>query len=226
VSAAELRQLGCKAKLLGEVGFTAAELIKGGFHPREVEAVQTSADGVTSVSALRAKGYSAAELRMIGFQVAEMRSGGYTCRQVREGGFTQEELLEGGFRQRSVDATDGRPVSTLRVEGRYYAKDLAAIGFTTQEMFEGGYSTKELTEIGVGVAELKAAGASAGALREAGVAGRDLKAAGYTLRQLREGGFAWKELVIFLRSTHAELVEAGFAGLDPKDMIFKQYRPE
>ena len=226
VSVAELRQLGCKAKLLGEVGFTAAELIKGGFNPREVEAVQTSADGVASVSALRAKGYSAAELRMIGFQVADMRSGGYTCRQVREGGFTQEELLEGGFRQRSVDATDGRPVSTLRVEGRYYAKDLAAIGFATQEMFEGGYSTKELTEIGVGVAELKAAGASAGALREAGVAGRDLKAAGYTLRQLREGGFAWKELVIFLRSTHAELVEAGFAGLDPKDMIFKQYRPE
>lgn len=34
------------------------------------------------------------------------------------------------------------------------------------------------------------------------------------------------QLVIFLRSTHAELVEAGYEGLDPKDMIFKEYRPE
>ena len=47
-----------------------------------------------------------------------------------------------------------------------------------------------------------------------------------TLRQLREGGFPWKELVIFLRATHAQLVDAGYEGLDAKDMLFKQYRPE
>ena len=29
-----------------------------------------------------------------------------------------------------------------------------------------------------------------------------------------------------LRATHAELESAGFEGIDPKDMIFKQYRPE
>ena len=49
---------------------------------------------------------------------------------------------------------------------------------------------------------------------------------GFTLRQLREGGCPWNELVIFLRCTHAELVDAGFEGIDPKDMLFKQYRPE
>ena len=50
--------------------------------------------------------------------------------------------------------------------------------------------------------------------------------AGFTLRELREGGLPWKELVIFLRATHAELAAAGFEGVDPKDMVFKQYRPE
>ena len=64
-------------------------------------------------------------------------------------------------------------------------------------------------------------------LRGGGLTAKQLfHEAGFSLSELREGGFPWKELVIFLRATHAELTAAGFEGLDAKDMIFKQYRPE
>ena len=44
----------------------------------------------------------------------------------------------------------------------------------------------------------------------------------------REGGVTWKECTISLRATYEELLEAGYAGegLDPKNMLFKQYRPD
>ena len=81
----------------------------------------------------------------------------------------------------------------------YTAEELrASIGYTAAEMKGGGFSCKVLHPAGM--------------------------PAGYTLR---EGGFAWKELVIFLKATHTdELTDAGFEGLDAKDMLFKQYRPD
>ena len=55
---------------------------------------------------------------------------------------------------------------------------------------------------------------------------KQVRAAGCSLREIREGGFPWKECVIFLKATHAELADAGYEGLDAKDLLFKQYRPE
>ena len=222
VGVAELRAIGCKVKVLASaaIGFTQAELQHGGFDSRALAAV-----GGASAESLRASGYDADEMRRIGWSASELRAGGYTCKQLKEGGFAAAELVAGGFKRRSVEAVDGRPAMALRSKG-YPAKELRALGFSAQEMVDGAYPAKELKEIGFSCDELKAAGSPAAALREAGYASKQLKAAGFTLRELREGGFPWKDLVIFLRSTHAELVDAGFEGLDPKDRIFREYRPE
>ena len=81
-------------------------------------------------------------------------------------------------------------------------------------------------ELSYSYAELKVAGYSVTALREAGCPTKQLHAAGFSLREMREGGSPWKELVIFLRTTHAQLVAAGYEGIDPKDKIFREYLPE
>ena len=51
----------------------------------------------------------------------------------------------------------------------------------------------------------------------AGFTSKQLRAARYTLRDMQEGGFFWKDLVIFLKATHAELTKAGYRDLDPLD---------
>ena len=165
-----------------------------------------------------------------------MRGSGFTCKDIKEGGYSDEDLLQAGFKPRSVEAVDGREngadgytegvwVQTLR-EKSYACKELRGIGFGAAALVEGGYPPKELRDVGFSIDELKEAGCTAGSLREAGFTSKQLFAAGFTLRHLREGGAPWKELVIFLRATHAELVKAGFEGIDPKDKVFKEYRPE
>ena len=56
---------------------------------------------------------------------------------------------------------------------------------------------------------------------------KQLYSAGFTLRSFKDAGVPWKELVIFLRATHTELVAAGYGlELDPKDKVFRDYKPE
>ena len=221
-SAEEMGQAGFTAKELSKQGFARHELAAGGFDERAVHAVSSG----TPVDKLKADGFSAAELRQFGFAAAELRAGGYTCKEMKQGGgYTFKELRDGGFKERTVDAVNGRPVKTLRTKG-YTAKELSAIGFRADELIGGGFTAKDLKEIGYAAEALKAASCSTKQLREAGFTSKVLRAAGFSLRELREGGSPWNELVIFMRCTHAELVEAGYEGIDPKDMLFKQYRPE
>jgi len=41
---------------------------------------------------------------------------------------------------------------------------------------------------------------------------------------MQEGGYSWKDLVIFLRATHAELTRAGYTDLDSMHELFMLYR--
>ena len=236
--ARELHKARFRAKELAAVGFGREELREGGYPRREAEAV--TGKGRTpapSVEELHGRGYTAAELRDIGFAAKELRGSGFSCKAVKEGGYPDEAMLEAGFKPRSIEAVDGRQngegeytegewVGGLKARG-YTAKELKGVGFGAEALVEGGYGSKELREVGYTVGELKAAGSTAGSLREAGFTAKQLfHEAGFTLRELREGGAPWKELVIFLKATHSELEKAGYAGLDPKDKVFKEYRPE
>ena len=74
--------------------------------------------------------------------------------------------------------------------------------------------------------ELKEVSFSAGALRVAGFTSKQLQDALYSLRDMQRGGYPWKDLVIFLRATCAELTHAGYTHLDPKHRLFLEYRYE
>ena len=243
-----LKELGFGAKAIRATGlflprelaaaaFTREELREGGLSRREVEAVTgKGASPAPTVDNLRDKGYSVEELRLIGFGANECRGGGYSCKEAKEGGFGDEALLGAGYRARSVEAVDGRQdgldgyveatwIAELREGKGYGAKELMGIGFGLAALVEGGAGAKELRDLGCTCGELKLAGCTAGALREAGFTSKQLHSVGYTLRMLREGGAPWKELVIFLRATHGDLLAAGYRDMDPKDKVFREYRP-
>ena len=223
---------------LSVAGFTRDELRQGGYARRQFEAI--TGKGLSpspTVEALRSRGYLVDELKRIGFSAAECREGGYTCKEAKEGGFDDGALRAAGYKARSIVAVDGRPsgaegydeaawVSSLRTSKDYGAKELLGIGFSLEAAVAGGYSALSLRELAYSCAELKAAGCTAGSLREAGFTSKQLfHEAGFTLRALREGGAPWKELVIFLRVTHGELLAAGYRDMDPKDKVFREYRP-
>jgi intracellular multiplication protein IcmE len=97
-----------------------------------------------------------------------------------------------------------------------------------EELVAAEYPPKQLKELGLSCAQLRAAGASAGAVRLGGFSAKEMRSAGFSLSELRQGGVTWKECTISLRATYDELVDAGYdgEGLDPKNMLFKQYRPD
>ena len=232
--AAALKEAGSVVKELKELGFPDEELEEAGFTRRAVEAV----DG-RSVRELKDPprestpqypnppsnaSYSVAELKEYGFVSSELR-GIYTVKDIKEQGFSLEELRAGGFPEHAVLAVDGRSTKELRKAG-YVAAVLRKIGFVLYELAAGDYTATELKQALYGALELKEVGFSAGHLREAGFTSKQLRAAGYTLKQMQKGGYFWKDLVIFLKATHAELTKAGFKGLDPKHELFLLYRPD
>ena len=220
---AEMREAGYRVKELAGFGFSPKELVAGGFGAREAAAL----DGRTTAELRQAEApYGAGELRAIGFSASELRTGGYKALQLKEEGYSAEELAEGGYKPRTVEAVDGRSTSVLRGKG-FTSKELRGYGFGLADLKLGGYPPKELHALEYTPEQLRRVGFSVKELRGGGLTAKQLfHEAGFSLSELREGGFPWKELVIFLRATHAELTAAGFEGLDAKDMIFKQYRPE
>jgi len=215
-----LKDAGSVVKELKELGFPDVELEEAGFTKRAVEAV----DG-RSVAMLKMYGkYEVAELKEYGFVVADLR-GIYSVKNLKNQGFSLDEIRMGGVPHHAVQAVDGRSTAKLRRAG-YTAKVLRKIGFTLSELLEGSYSASDLKDAAYTPSELKEVGFDAGALRVAGFTSRQLMAAQYKLRELQEGGFDWRDLVIFLRVTHAELTAAGCKGLDPLHRLFLEYRPE
>ena len=93
-------------------------------------------------------------------------------------------------------------------------------------MVDGGYTATELKAAQYSAEELKEVSFSAGALRVAGFTSKQLQDALYSLRDMQRGGYPWKDLVIFLRATCAELTHAGYTHLDPKHRLFLEYRYE
>jgi len=207
------------AKELKLLGFSDEELLTAGFTWRAVEAV----NGRRSVRELKEQeGYEVTELREHGLVVADLR-GIYTVKSIKDQGFDLTELREGGMPEHAVLAVDGRPTRELREAG-YTAQVLRKIGYELYELVEGTFTAAELRQAGYGVSELKEVGFTAGALRVAEFTSRQLHAARYTLREMQEGGYSWKDLVIFLRTTHAELTRAGYTELDPLHELFMLYR--
>jgi len=146
-------------------------------------------------------------------------------KEIKDDGFSLDELREGGMPEHAVLAVDGRSTMELRAAD-YTAAVLKKVGFQLYDLVEGEYTASELKDALYDAEQLKEVGFSSGALKVAGFNSRQLHAARYKLREMQEGGFAWQDLVIFLRSTHAELVKAGFQGLDPKHELFLLYRPD
>ena len=216
--AAALKEAGSVVKELKELGFSDEELEEAGFTRRAVDAV----DG-RPVQVLKDGDYVVAELREYGFVVADLR-GIYTVKDIKDQGFSLQELRHGGMPEHAVLAVNGRTTKELRKAG-YLSKILRKIGFVLYELAEGDYTATELKQARYGAEELRAVGFTAQALRVAGFSSKQLRVAGYSLNELQEGGYLWKDLVIFLRATHAELTKAGFKHLDPKHELFLLYRP-
>ena len=217
-SAGALKAAGSLVKELKELGFSEDELLEAAFTKRAVEAV----DG-RSVWELKENGrYEVSELREYGYIVADLR-GIYTVKDMKDQGFSLEEIREGGVPNHAVQAVNGRSTAQLRRAG-YPARILRKVGFQLFEIVDGGYTATELKEAQYHAVELKEMNFSAGALRGAGFTSKQLHAAQYTLSELQKGGYPWKDLVIFLKASHAELTEAGYKNLDPKHRLFLEYR--
>ena len=216
--AGQLKDTGAVIKELHELGFSLEELLHAGFTARAVAAV----DG-RAVYELKEAGYAVRELREYGYVVADMR-GIYSVKDLKDQGFSLKDLREGGIPEHAVLAVDGRSTRALRHAG-YESKVLRKVGFHLHELAEGDYTATELKAARYYAEELRAVGFTAGALRVAGFTSKQLRAAGYTLRDMCQGGFFWKDLVIFLKATHAELTRAGYKNLDPKHELFLLYRP-
>lgn len=216
--AASLKEAGSVVKELKELGFSNDELLGAGFAERAVAAV----DGSTVQDLREIGNYSVTELRQYGYVVADLR-GIYRVKEMKDEGFSLRELKEGGVPEHAVFAVNGRSTRALRA-AKYSAQILRKIGFALYELVEGGYTATELKEARYGAEELKEVGVTAGALREAGFTSKELHAARYGLREMQEGGYLWKDLVIFLRATHADLTRAGYKDLDPKHELFLLYR--
>ena len=217
--AAALKEAGSVVKELKELGFPDQELEDAGFTRRAVEAV--NGRPVRELKEIGA--YTVTELREYGFVVKELR-GIYTVKDIKDQGFSLDEIRAGGMPEHAVLAVDGRSTAQLRKAG-YVAKILRKVGFHLPELAKGDYSATELKHARYGAEELRGVGFTAGHLRVAGFTSKQLRSAGYGLREMQEGGFFWKDLVIFLKATHAELTKAGFKGLDPKHELFLLYRP-
>jgi ribosomal protein L13E len=218
--AGALREAGSNVKELKELGFTDIELEDAGFTRRAVEAVNGMYHSVTELKKLGH--YEVDELREYGYIVADLRTI-YTVKDIKDGGFSLDELRAGGMPEHAVMAVSGRPTKELR-RLRYSAKVLKKIGFLLYELVEGEFTATELKQARYGAEELKEVGFTAGSLKVAGFTSKQLRAARYSLKEMQEGGYFWKDLVIFLRATYAELVNAGFTGLDPKHRLFLEYR--
>ena len=217
--AGPLKEAGSVVKELKELGFSDAELEEAGFARRAVEAV----DGRSVRELKEYGGYQVAELREYGYVAAELR-GVYTVKDIKDQGYSLDELREGGIPEHAVLAVNGRSSRELRSDG-YASKILRKIGFELEELARGDYTATELRQARFGPDELRSVGFTAGALRVAGFTSKQLRSAGYGLREMQEGGFFWKDLVIFLRATHAELAKAGYKDLDQKHELFLLYRP-
>jgi len=221
--AAALKEAGSVVKELKELGFPDDELEEAGFSRRAVEAVDgRSTRELKEFGSYEGVPYEVAELREYGFVVADLR-GVYTIKDMRDQGFDLDELRAGGMPEHAVLAVDGRSVRELR-KGQYKAEVLRRIGFPLPELVEGGYTASELKRARYMPEELKQVGFTAGVLRVAGYTAKQLHAARYSLHDMHGGGYFWKELVIFLRATHAELTKAGYTGLDPLHELFMLYR--
>uniref|UniRef100_A0A7S2DER8 Uncharacterized protein n=1 Tax=Haptolina brevifila TaxID=156173 RepID=A0A7S2DER8_9EUKA len=234
----ELREAGYSAKRLFESGATAPELEAAGYGERALYAMRLSVEQLRKGEVMaqgegaptRFKPYRSSELKELGYSAVELRDGGFAARDVMvEGGYTEVAMTEAGYKRRTLDALDGRPVVKLRLAG-YGCRELKRIGFPAADLHAGGYSCKEMSEVSYGVDVLRKVGYSAADVRGAGHKIKAARDAGFGLRDLRVGGYPWKEAVIFLKATHAELVDAGYDGIDPRDpainALFKQYRPE
>ena len=215
-----LKDTGSVVKELKELGFSDKELLEAGFALRAVEAV----DGRPVSELKEGGGYRVSELREYGYIAGELR-GIYTVKEIKDHGYSLDEIREGGTPEHAVLAVDGRATGDLRLSG-YAAKILRKIGFNLRELAEGDYTATELKDARYLPEELRAVGFTAGALRVAGFTSKQLYAARYSLREMQEGGFYWKDLVIFLKATHAELTKAGYTDLDSKHELFLLYRPK
>ena len=229
-STAELKAYGYDATALKEAGSVVKELKDLGFSDEELEAAGFSARAVAAVDGRSVRelkeegGYEVAELREYGYVAKDLR-GVYTIKDIKDNGFSLEELRAGGYPEHAVRAVDGRSTQQLRGAG-YTAKVLRKIGFPLYELAEGKYTATELKHAKYEGDELKQVGFLAKDLKEAGFKAKQLRAARYTLRDMQQGGYEWYDLVINLRATYAELVRAGYTGLNKNHEYFLLYRPK
>ena len=112
-------------------------------------------------------------------------------------------------KQKKIILDDPRSVLDLKLNPRFTASKLKAVGFSAAQMNEGDFTATKLRAVEFTLAELKAAQFTATELRAAEFTATELKAAQFTATELRAAAFASTELkaAIF---TAIELRAAGF----------------